>query len=208
MLVLTFREQIILAKDQSIDLQKAAFVSLLLEHQLFIASSSFEAYADMNTFNKRLEQVVSLNISKINEHGKWNKDFVKARHQLLRKKVGKKLYNDIVMLVNEIKIIRKTNMTWTKVIPKIKNEVVEGVDRTAKHLLPPELYAIYFGCRLMTAEAQISVKSISIRSETVEFYDWEELVKEAKKNVAAFRKIESNAETHGLSGFGCCPECV
>lgn len=210
--ILSRIEEFILGLQPSLDPMKASALAQTLDTKLYKASPTFETYSDPATLEDRLKVVATQIGLQLRSKSKRdllgrNKCFVDERREMLRKKVGDELYHEVFDLVEEIKAIRKTNSTWTTAMPSScsQGDRIQH-EKQASDSMPPTLTAIYFRTRLVEAEAALMAKTLSLQPERVDGVRWEELVKEARENVTAFRKMEKEAKLSGKGKFGCSKE--
>jgi len=194
----------------SLDREKTITFARQLDSKLYQTAPSFKTYADVHTLDERLKKIATRIVLTATRRPTAQR-FAMARQKLLRKKVGDNMYKEIINLVNEITKIRETNDLWTAVIQK---KVVTNGESSSSHsafaLMPSELRGIYFGPRLVVATKHLFAKTSSLERERVEKPDWEEMLQEARDNVAIFRKFEAEINIGRgeridyCTSFGCC----
>eukprot|EP00565_Helicotheca_tamesis_P008261 CAMPEP_0185735782 /NCGR_PEP_ID=MMETSP1171-20130828/26219_1 /TAXON_ID=374046 /ORGANISM="Helicotheca tamensis, Strain CCMP826" /LENGTH=264 /DNA_ID=CAMNT_0028406209 /DNA_START=74 /DNA_END=868 /DNA_ORIENTATION=+ len=200
----------LMSLQPSLGREKAMILGKQLDAKLYQSAPSFQMYADKYTLDERLKKLATRVILAASRRSTAT-CFAGERRKLLRKKVGEGLYTEIMDHFQEIVKIRETNDTWTSVIqskPIMSNGSETNI--SISKLMPSALRGIYFGPRLFEATKQLIAKTSSLQPERVENFNWEEMLQEARDNIAVFRDFEavtkaSEPESSGgfCTKFGC-----
>ena len=115
-----------------------------------------------------------------------------ARHHILINKVGEAKYNEILSISEEIRDIRSHSAVWTKFSQQNSSEGLK-----ASELLPPAISNIYFRTRLVDVMRVVDAMTCMPLAKLpepckciVERTNWDVLLEDSKKKLAAFRKFE------------------
>lgn len=129
---------------------------------------------------------------------KMNIDAKKERHHMLINLVGDAKYDEICQITKEIRDIRKSSSLWTKYSHRFVDSLkLEEESMPASKGLPTAIHDVYFRIRLLDVMAVVDAKSSFKFEETpqkcaciVKRVDWNQLLRDAKEKLEAFRKLE------------------
>jgi len=175
------------------DDKKITALARSIESHLIRCAPSMEAYLDQSTLKTRIQlaanRIHSMVRDRDTEGSRQVLDYGKKRSTMLRVKLGAALFAEMDAVVVAIRKIRTTNTTWA-IMFNSEAPSAEDKDLPASQSMPKELAKIYFGTRLVEAERYLSAKTVSLEPERLSTFNWENLIREAQENLAAFLKVE------------------
>lgn len=178
--------------DKSCASLPSAKLAIAVERHLYSTSRSIQAYADKKTLNSRLRLVlVTLSRRRMSRAQR------SQRHAVLRKKMGEKLYKEVIDTIAQIQTLRLTRIArdcpscqggscTLRSTGNVQVRVIEAQTRP-----PSPVRRLFFETRLCPAFETAETTPVDQPRDL----DWTTLVQQAKKSLHDYKQWESVKET-------------